>query len=200
MLLLLRRHLLSRLLAPFVQFFRLPPTFPCSAPQLQAIINTCMSLSDPVSPGKKYLQNATLHFLPEASWAVLRPIAQRNAAAASISPSPAASSPLAASSMASPLTMSSALEMQQAAAGFTSPRQPPPLPLPLPLPLLLYVEIQPLHRPSTIEVTQTFCANLQNHTCCNIHPARAHPPAGCEPRIRGVLQRPRAGCRRLRRG
>jgi hypothetical protein len=128
-----------------VQFFRLPPIFPCSAQQLQAIIIECMKTSGLVDLKKKgYLQNATLHFLPQASWAVLRPLDERRAAAAVESSwqFPSLSSPLAASSVTSP---TSSLVLQQPAFGFQSPRQQPPR-----LPLLLYIEIQPKSKPANL--------------------------------------------------
>lgn len=145
---------------PSVQFFSLLPTFPCSAPQLQAIINNCMSSSDPVAPGKKYLQNATLNFLPEASWAVPRPLSQRSAsasaAAAAAPPSPSIMVP---SPVSLPLVMvqASSPAANQPAAGFVSPRQLPPLSIPSPHSLLLYVEILPYRKPasaSLLEVTK----------------------------------------------
>ena len=174
---------MCRYLVPSVQFFRLPPTFPCSAPQLQAIINSCMSMSDPVSPGRKYLQNATLHFLPEASWAVLRPINQRSAAAAAASPLTALLSPTSSSSLPSPL------ESRQPSAGFISPRQvpPQPLPLPFPLPLLLYVEIQPLHRPTTLEVMHRTRTHTNTHTHTHTHSLTrsiTHTCPGCQQGVR----------------
>jgi hypothetical protein len=135
-------------LVPAVQFFRLHPTFPCSAPQLQAIINACMSMSEPVAPGKKYLQNATLHYLPEASWAVLRPLNERyTASSAGSSALLSASSPSAAAALLSP---ASTVATPNSAAGFTSPRQAPAHPL------VLYVEIHtfPHRRPTAKDVTQ----------------------------------------------
>ena len=99
-----------------------------------------MSASDPVAPGKKYLQNATLNFLPEASWAVPRPIAHRSAAAAvePLSQTSLLLSPSAAPLMMSPTCASpGAMVLLQPAVGFLSPRQPPHFTL------HLYVEISP---------------------------------------------------------
>ncbi len=143
-----------------VQFFRLPAIFPCSAPQLQTIIKGCMSNSEPVAPGKKYLQNATLSFLPEASWAVPRPLLQRRDAAAA-EPSSQMSVLVSPSSMMSPI--STPLSSLAPPVGFLTPRQSPRFPL------NLYVEISPKR-------------SLQNELQLNVTPKNMQSLKILEPR------------------